>query len=134
MFEGGAADRQKWRSHRNLVKGAFSAHAVKNMADKVWETANDFTASILNECGKNSHEKAGRGTYCADASDIFKWVTLGKAGSSASTCLLRVSNSTAHPLSPLIPKIYSGKSHSIIALAAQSPCRRHPLRARSTTP
>ncbi|KAL7537054.1 hypothetical protein ACHAXR_007559 [Thalassiosira sp. AJA248-18] len=77
MMEGGEGDREKWRQHRSLVKVAFTTHAVENMANKVWEVANGFTSSILRECAKNKNQDTpSQGSYCAEAADLFKWVTL----------------------------------------------------------
>lgn len=73
MMDGGEADREKWRRHRNLVKVAFTTHAVEKMADKVWKVANGFTHSILRQCANHQDQN---GCYIAEASDIFKWVTL----------------------------------------------------------
>ena len=74
-MECGEANRKKWRHHRNLIKVAFTTNAVEKMADKVWKVANGFTSSILRECTKN-YRDVNQGSYCAEAEDIFKWVTL----------------------------------------------------------
>mmetsp|Transcript_10715 Transcript_10715/g.19433 ORF Transcript_10715/g.19433 Transcript_10715/m.19433 type:complete len:613 (+) Transcript_10715:85-1923(+) len=81
MMEGGENDREKWRQHRNLIKVAFTKKAVDNMANKVWKVANGFVSSILRECAKNNSDhdqdtKQQRGSYHAEAEEIFRWATL----------------------------------------------------------
>eukprot|EP00584_Thalassiosira_punctigera_P006652 CAMPEP_0172540934 /NCGR_PEP_ID=MMETSP1067-20121228/11829_1 /TAXON_ID=265564 ORGANISM="Thalassiosira punctigera, Strain Tpunct2005C2" /NCGR_SAMPLE_ID=MMETSP1067 /ASSEMBLY_ACC=CAM_ASM_000444 /LENGTH=610 /DNA_ID=CAMNT_0013326867 /DNA_START=13 /DNA_END=1842 /DNA_ORIENTATION=- len=70
LREAGAADKEIWRHHRNLMKTGFTKNAVDKMANKVWKVADGFASSILCECAKN------QGSFCAEAADIFKWVTL----------------------------------------------------------
>ncbi|KAL7539502.1 hypothetical protein ACHAWF_006429 [Thalassiosira exigua] len=77
LLDGGASDREKWRHHRNLMKVAFTTHAVEAMADKVWKVANGFASSLSRECAKDqSPDGQSRGCYRAEATHVFKWVTL----------------------------------------------------------
>jgi len=89
MMEGGEMDREKWRQHRNLIKVAFTKNAVDNMANKVWKVANGFASSLLRECAKNNNDhdqddtkqqQHQRGSYRADAEEIFRWPTLDVFG------------------------------------------------------
>mmetsp|Transcript_39646 Transcript_39646/g.82821 ORF Transcript_39646/g.82821 Transcript_39646/m.82821 type:complete len:554 (+) Transcript_39646:1-1662(+) len=82
MMEGGKMDREKWRHHRNLIKSGFTKKSVDNMANKVWEMANNIASSILRECAKNNSDanQGDNNTYRADGEDIFKWVTLDVFG------------------------------------------------------
>eukprot|EP00585_Thalassiosira_rotula_P003129 CAMPEP_0196159064 /NCGR_PEP_ID=MMETSP0910-20130528/46130_1 /TAXON_ID=49265 /ORGANISM="Thalassiosira rotula, Strain GSO102" /LENGTH=620 /DNA_ID=CAMNT_0041423977 /DNA_START=233 /DNA_END=2095 /DNA_ORIENTATION=- len=75
MLECGETSKELWRTHRSLIKVGFTKNAVNNMANKVWQVANGFTSSLLRECAKND-QGAKQGSYCAEAADIFKWVTL----------------------------------------------------------